>query len=160
MSKSNNLDKIPKELLKRQVDYTAYVKFGKFLLQYLEISKNLTGKNWLNLVELFHGVYLGNRPGLMYINWVICQEFKQDPITVRYNKNKKSNLVLPRQVSMYLAYEYFKYTRKELCDFYEFKQLSSVSNAKTAVINLLSYDKKFNSTIENILDKLLNYNHK
>ena len=143
------------EQRRARLDDNAYVKFGKFLLHHLKLVENPDELDWLTIVNRFSRLNSTKQAGLMYITWIVCKEFNQKLTDVRYIKTKKSKLVIPKHVSMYLAERLFNHSQKDIANFFGYKNRSSVSNANVSVEKALFSDKYFKVKLEKITNELL-----
>ena len=137
------------------IDSNVYVKFGKFLLYYLNLVKNVDELDWFSIIRQYDRLTTSKQPGLMHINWVVCAEFDLDPVKVRYNKNRKPEFTLPKHVAMYLANTLFEYTQDHIYEFYEYEDRSIVSHVVERIERKLAKDKHFKTKVENIISILL-----
>ena len=96
------------------------------------------------------------RVGLMYINWLVSTVMNQQPVTVRYGKSRKREVIKVRQASQYVAREY-GHTYYSIRDFFNYKQHATIMSNVKAVENDRKTDIELDNNINQILNKLRKY---
>jgi len=135
-----------------------YEEFGKYLLDYLKIANRHRNVDWKLVTRQFAKKQLYDRkPGLTWINWVVCTYFGIDPIIVKEQRSRKRLYVIPRHISQYLAIKLFGYSQDEISNFYGITNRSLISNNNENVEKLLSTDNYYKLDLEIITNKLLGY---
>ena len=133
-----------------------YEDFGKYLLSQLKIEHE--PEDWYRFIRTYtKRIDKQRKPGLLWINWIVCTHFNVDPISVRNMETRKHTLIKPRHVAQYLAAILFGYTQYEIGEFYKIKNRSLISNNNENVESLLSTDKYYRMDIDIITNKLLGY---
>jgi chromosomal replication initiation ATPase DnaA len=123
------------------------VKFGKFLVNHLDIPVQGDDLDWFFILDQYQQSEMPTIPGLMYMNWVISKYFDQDPQEVRYSKSQRDELARPRRIAQYLAIKKFGYKSSQVQKFYEKKAHATILyNAKT-VENEMKTDKLLASDV-------------
>lgn len=135
-----------------------YERFGKYLLSHLGIVENPDDLDWDFIIRGYSDIIKQTKPGLMYINWVVCNHFGMDAFEIRSIKTNKRTHTMPKHVAMYLATTLFNYTQDELRDFYyHVRNRSSVAHALSKVEGWMQSDKYFKEDVEHITNILLGY---
>ena len=70
------------------------------------------------------------------------------------DKTRKREIVVARQVSMYLAKEYTNMSLKSIGSHFGGRDHSTVIHAIQSINNLMETDKKFNATMQEVFKKL------
>lgn len=146
---------------RRNLRRSTLEKFGRNLLKNVsEIDPDTV--NWKSEVDEFirhwsYDIIAYNRPGLMYLNWVVSKEFGYDAYLVRSN-TKVRRITKVKHTAMYLAATLFKYKYDELQEFYNIRNHASIVNAMNVARNYLFTDKEYKQKVEILTNKLLGYN--
>lgn len=88
-----------------------------------------------------------------YITKVVCEFFKVDENKVR-EKNRRKEVVLARQIAMYLSKALTKSSLKTIGLHFGGRDHSTVIHAYTTIEQLLSYDKNIKETIDFLKNKI------
>ncbi|MHA1198119.1 MAG: hypothetical protein ACTSQF_01995, partial [Candidatus Heimdallarchaeaceae archaeon] len=92
------------------------MKFGKFLLRELKIpSKTI---NWEDIIHKFHLNHVKLRRGIHSINQHVAWFFEKDPLEVQKYKGRREELILPKQIAIYIALRFYNLPSKEVAIFY------------------------------------------
>lgn len=139
--------------------------FGKFLLNHLNIAINTEVLEWEKIELQYENFKRGqeveiqkqsvevNRPGLLYINWVVATYFGEDAYDVRtFTRTRKREKVQARQIAHHIAVKKFMYTYQKVGDFYDKDHATVIHSCKT-VNNLLDTDQRFKQMFFEITQK-------
>lgn len=145
------------------------IEFGKFLLRYLNVNINKEEIKWDFVHQAFEDEKKGkilpsfikpqiqiNRPGLMYISWVIAQHYGFDSLIVQEGKGRKRELTRARQVCHYIALTLFKYTQSEVGRFFN-KDHATVLYSRNRVEKDFLTDKNYKAEVEQLKTKFKQY---
>lgn len=134
-----------------------YESFGRFLLSHLQFNINPDDIDWTYICNQFDLKNKLSIPGLMYINWIVCDHFQMDPYEVRTKKTRKREYIIPKHTVIYLATMLYRYTQEKIVEFYNLKDRSSVSNSNIKIQGLIDTDKFFREDVNRIKNKLIEY---
>lgn len=142
----------------------AYINFGEFLLNHLNITNRKV--DWDEIVTVYDQheeerlieakqevIDVEQRPGMIYINWLISEHYKLDPIVIREGKGRKRELVKTRQVCHFIMVELYKYTLEKVGEFYN-KDHATILHGKRTVQNEMDTNKEYKRDLIIIINKL------
>lgn len=136
------------------------IEFAKFMLNYVEAPVNPDDVDWeemnrlfeINNIEYLETLRVRNKPELMHINWIVSNYYGLNALVVRHGKSRKRDVTEPRQVAHYIAVKIFKYTYREVAEFYSRTHATIIFSVKT-VQNQMDTDKSFKSDIHTLIEK-------
>lgn len=136
----------------------ALTEYGKFILSKFNVEQNTV--DWKEVIEQYKEHQLNfelvkkNRPGLMYINWVVARHFGLDSTLVLEDKSVMRRLVKPRQYVSYVASEFFGYKFAEIATFYDKKSHVTISRGAEKIRNEIELYKEDRERIKSIINHL------
>lgn len=139
-------------------------KFAQFILDYFNTKIKLNESDW-NLIQKariendFNNTLelrMKQKPGLMYINWVVADWFGFDSLLIASGKTRLKDLTQPRQICYWIARNEYNYELQEIADFFGKKSHVTIMSGIKRTNNLMETEKEYNALVHLINDKIRN----